>query len=268
MVNILGHIGALLRLIRWHNLLIVAATQVLLRECIIVPFLKHGYMKPQLPVSLFVILVIATVFITAGGYAINDYFDRKMDRVNKPQSLIVGRLIYPRHAMAYHLFFSITGIILGCWVALKSGQLFLGLLFFVVAGLLWFYSTTYKRELLLGNMVVALLTALVPFIVLLFELPLLAHHYGSDAGPIVRNLMTWVVGFALFAFLLNLIREMMKDAEDFEGDQAYGKNTVAVAWGIKATQWISATLIFLTIALLFLAWYFLYLIKSPWSISW
>jgi 4-hydroxybenzoate polyprenyltransferase len=256
MVNILSHIGALLRLIRWYNLLIVAATQVLLRECIIVPFLKHGYMEPQLPVSLFVLLVIATVFITAGGYAINDYFDRKMDRVNKPQSLIVGRLIYPRHAMAYHLFFSIAGIILGCWVALKSGQLFLGLLFFIVAGLLWFYSTTYKRELLLGNLVVALLTALVPFIVLLFELPLLARHYGSDASPIARNLMTWVLGFALFAFLLNLIREMMKDAEDFEGDQAYGKNTVAVTWGIKVSQWISVTLVFLTVVLLFLAWYF------------
>src|SRR4030043_1138553 len=102
MVMALNHTLALFRLIRLPNLLIVAATQVLIRQCIIVPLLKQAHLEPQLPDGLFIMLVIATVFITAGGYAINDYFDRKMDRINKPQNLIVGRLIYPKHAMAYH----------------------------------------------------------------------------------------------------------------------------------------------------------------------
>jgi 4-hydroxybenzoate polyprenyltransferase len=254
MVKILNHSLALLRLIRWPNLLIIAVSQVLIRQCVLVPLLKQGQMEPQLSSPLFTMLVIATVFIAAGGYAINDYFDRKMDRVNKPQALIVGRLIYPRHAMAYHLFFSIAGVLIGTWVAFRAGELYLSLVFFMVSGLLWFYSTTYKRELLLGNIIVALLTALVPFLVLLFELPLLAGNYGSEVTSISHYLMIWVLGFSLFAFLLNLIREIVKDAEDFEGDQAYGKKTVAVIWGIKVSRYISVILICLTVALISTSW--------------
>ena len=252
----MNHLVALLRLIRWPNLLIVASSQVLIRQCVLVPLLRQVNMEVQLPTGLFALLVIATVCITAGGYAINDYFDRKMDRVNKPQSLIVGRLIYPRHAMAYHLFFSIAGVVLGSWVAFRSGQLFLSLVFFMVSGLLWFYSTSYKRELLLGNILVALMTAMVPFLVLLIELPLLARAYGSDVTPMTRSLLIWVLGFSLFAFLLNLIREIVKDAEDFEGDQAYGKRTVPVIWGMNVARLISVALVIMTITLLLLAWLF------------
>ena len=213
-------------------------------------------MEPQLPVSLFSLLVIATVCIAAGGYAINDYFDRNIDRINKPDSMVVGTRIFPRHAMAYHLFFTVAGIVIGTGVSLRIGQLYLSLVFFMVSGLLWFYSTIYKRELLLGNIIVALLTALVPFIVLLFELPLLAKEYGSQVNPISHYLMIWVLGFALFAFLLNLIREIVKDTEDFEGDQAFGKRTIPVAWGLKAAHWIPLVLITFTVALLTIAWLF------------
>jgi 4-hydroxybenzoate polyprenyltransferase len=256
MVVIGNHIIALIRLIRLPNLLIVAATQILIRYCVILPLLEQGQMNLQLAGGLFAWLVVATVLITAGGYVINDYFDRKMDRVNKPDSVIVGRLIYPRHAMAYHLFFSIMGVLIGTWISYKAGLLYLSFVFFMVSGLLWFYSTTYKRELLLGNIIVALLTALVPFMVLLYELPLLARSYGSTVTHMIRYLMIWVLGFSLFAFLLNLIREIIKDAEDFEGDQAYGKKTVPVIWGMKVTRWITAVLLLITILLLILAWYF------------
>lgn len=254
MVKILAHIAAVFRMIRLSNLLIVAVSQVLVRQCLIVPLLKQVHMEPQLPPGSFAFLVLATVFITAGGYAINDYFDRKIDRVNKPETQIVGALIYPRHAMAYHLAFTILGVILGTWVALKAGELYLSLVFFIVSGLLWFYSTSYKHELLFGNVVVALLTSLVPFIVLLFELPLLGKNYGANINFILPVLMKWVLGFSLFAFLVNLIREIVKDAEDFEGDQAYGKKTIPVAWGLGAARLISLALIALTVALFVFAW--------------
>lgn len=214
MVKVLNHIRSLIRLIRWPNLLMVAATQILIRYFVILPLLKQEKMTLQLSGELFALLVAATVLIAAGGYVINDYFDRKMDRVNKPGSVIVGKLIYPRHAMAYHLIFSISGVLIGTWVSFRAGLLFLSLIFYMVSGLLWFYSTTYKRELLLGNIIVALLTALVPFLVLLYELPLLARNYGAMASPVVRYLLIWVLGFSLFAFMLNLIREIIKDAED------------------------------------------------------
>jgi 4-hydroxybenzoate polyprenyltransferase len=251
-----GHISALFRLIRMPNLLIVAATQILIRYCIISPLLKQGNMSLQLPGGLFAMLVIATVFTTAAGYVINDYFDRKIDRVNKPAAVIVGKSVYPRLAMAYHLFLSITGTLLGIWVSFRAHVLFLSLIFFMVNGLLWFYSTTYKRQFLLGNFIVALLAALVPFLVLLYELPLLAREYGSRAAPMVKYLMIWVLGFAVFAFLVNLIREFVKDAEDLEGDRVYGKRTIPVVWGIPATRWISAALLLVAVILLISAWYF------------
>ncbi len=241
-------------MVRLPNLLIVTITQILVRQCLIVPLLRQVHMEPQLPPGSFAILVLATVFIAAGGYAINDYFDRKIDRVNKPETQIVGTLIYPRHAMAYHLAFTILGVILGTWVALKAGELYLSLVFFAVSGLLWFYSTSYKHELLFGNVVIALLTSLVPFMVLLFELPLLARNYGANINYILPVLMKWVLGFSLFAFLVNLIREIVKDAEDFEGDQAYGKKTIPVVWGMGAARSISLVLIVLTVALFVFAW--------------
>lgn len=256
MTKVFQYIFTLLRLIRFLNLLIIAGTQLLVRYCVLNPLLGHNNMAAQLPDGSFILLVVATVFTAAAGYAINDYFDRKMDQVNKPESLIVGRLIYPRHAMAYHLFFSISGALIGTWVSYKAGLLYLSLVFYMVSGLLWFYSTTYKREFLLGNVIVALLTALVPFLVLLYELPLLARTYGQHVIPVVHNLLIWFLGFSLFAFLLNFAREVVKDAEDFEGDQAYGKRSVPVVWGMVAARWISTVVIVVSILLLGLAWHF------------
>jgi|WetSurMetagenome_2_1015567.scaffolds.fasta_scaffold54763_2 4-hydroxybenzoate polyprenyltransferase len=255
MVNILRNSTPILKLVRWPNLIIVAITQILVRQCLLVPLLKRAYMEPQLPVGGFILLVAATVLITAGGYTINDYFDRKIDRVNRPDNLIVGTLIYPRYAMAYHLIFTISGVILGTWAAILANQLYLALVFIMVSGLLWFYSTIYKREFLLGNIIVALLTGFVPFLVLLFELPLLARAYGVDVHLIIHLLMIWVPGFSLFAFLLNLAREVIKDSEDFEGDRAYGKKTIPVIWGMGAARWIVVTINACIIALLMAAWF-------------
>lgn len=253
MVNA-AYISALLRLVRLPNLVIIVATQVLIRYCILSPLLDRAHMELQLSGSLFAGLLFATAFTAAAGYVINDYFDRKIDRVNKPGDVIVGRIIFPRHAMAYHLFFSIAGAVTGTWISFRAGVPYLSLVYFMVGGLLWFYSTTYKRELLLGNLIVSLLTALVPFLVLLYELPLLAKAYGSPAREMAGILTTWVAGFSVFAFLTNLVREIIKDAEDHEGDLRYGKRTIPVAWGLVATRWIAAIVVSLSIILLCLAW--------------
>jgi 4-hydroxybenzoate polyprenyltransferase len=113
MVRDSGHITAFFRLIRLPNLLIVAATQILIRYSIISPLLAQGNMSLQLPNGLFAMLVLATVFTTAAGYVINDYFDRKIDRVNKPSAVIVGKLVYPRHAMAYHSAYQVLYLVSG-----------------------------------------------------------------------------------------------------------------------------------------------------------
>jgi 4-hydroxybenzoate polyprenyltransferase len=131
-------------------------------------------------------------------------------------------------------------------------------LFLVVSGLLYFYSASYKRQFLIGNLVVALLTALVPMLVVFYEWPALYRYYSLNAIrlPEFNFIIYWIGGFSLFAFITNLIREIIKDIEDFEGDLAYGRNTIPVVIGILSAKIVSVSLILIMVVLLYLIWHF------------
>lgn len=253
------------RLVRWPNLLIVALTQYIIRYLIIEPILMVYNFELQLTDLQFMILVLSTVLITAAGYVINDYFDIQTDRLNKPSRIIVGKEISRRTAMTWHNILNLIGIGLGTYVAFVIKIPILSLTFILTSGILWFYSTTYKRQLLVGNIIVALLTALVPLIIVIFELPVINKVFQFRLEATGQNLSIifyWVLGFAFFAFNLTLIREIIKDIEDFEGDKAFGRNTLPIALGTKNTIYIISALIVVTIlSLLFV--YFRYLLNSP-----
>jgi 4-hydroxybenzoate polyprenyltransferase len=260
---------AFFKLIRWQNLLIVVLTMVLMRYAVIAPLIgKIGVtlIKSQgleVPMTIqstwidFLLLVAATVLLTAGGYVINDYFDIKTDLINKGK-VIVGTKIPRRHAMMWHNIFNLTGVAIGFYISWKAGYIMLGTIFLLVSGLLYFYSASYKRQFLIGNLIVAILTAMVPLLVVLYEWPALYRFYKINAVslPDINFILFWVGGFALFAFLTTLTREIIKDIEDFDGDIAYGRNTVPVVIGILSAKVVSICLIILTVALLYLAWYF------------
>jgi 4-hydroxybenzoate polyprenyltransferase len=256
---------AFLNLIRWQNLLMVILTMLLIRYAVVAPLIsKIGVVLISgngevIPMSLkfpwydFSMLVAATVFITAGGYVINDYFDIKTDLINKGK-VIVGTKIPRRQAMMWHNIFNIAGVAAGFYISFKSGYIWLGTMFLIVSGLLYFYSASYKRQFLIGNLIVALLTGLVPMLVVFFEWPALYKYYTINAVmfPEINFIVYWVGGFALFAFLTNLIREIIKDIEDFEGDIAYGRNTIPVVIGIVSAKIVSISLIAITIILLYI----------------
>ena len=130
-------------------------------------------------------------------------------------------------------------------------------IFMLVSGLLYFYSASYKRQFLIGNIIVSILTAMVPMMVVLFEAPVLYRYYAVNSVtlPDLSLIFYWVGGFALFAFLTTLTREIIKDIEDFEGDVAYGRNTVPVVLGILTSRIVAGTLVFITILLLYTIWY-------------
>jgi 4-hydroxybenzoate polyprenyltransferase len=254
MVKQLKILIAFFRLIRLPNLIIIAVTQSFIRWFIIKPLLAVSDFQIQMTRFEFSLLVVATVLIAASGYIINDYFDRKADLVNRPGRVIVGRLINRRYAMFFHIIFSILGIIAGVYLAYSIGQLSLSIIFFFASGVLWFYSTTYKRQLLLGNLIVALLVGVVPLLVLLFEFPLLVQRYKLfilATGLNFDYLIFWVVSYAGFAFLLTLIREIIKDIEDFEGDSVFGRQTIPIVWGTGIATWIVISLIVITIIPIF-----------------
>lgn len=247
----------------------VILTMVLMRYAVIAPLiskigvvLKNGNgdtipMTLQFPWYDFVLLVFATVCLTAGGYVINDYFDIKTDLINKGK-VIVGTKVARRQAMMWHNLLNIVGVAIGFYISYVAGYLWLGALFLVVSGLLYFYSASYKRQFLIGNIVVALLTAMVPMLVVFYEWPALYKYYTVNAValPEFNFIVYWIGGFSLFAFLINLIREIIKDIEDFEGDIAYGRNTIPVVIGILSAKIVSISLILITIILLCLTWNF------------
>jgi 4-hydroxybenzoate polyprenyltransferase len=258
---------AFLKLIRWKNLLIVILTMILMRYCVLAALIGKlsiimqdgttATMSLRFSLPDFILLVLATVFLTAGGYVINDYFDIKTDLINKGK-VIVGTRIPRRHAMMWHNIFNIAGVLIGFYISWKSGYFWLGSMFLLVSGLLYFYSASYKRQFLIGNLVVAALVAMVPLLVVIYEWPALYRYYTVNAInlPDISFIFYWVGGFALFAFLTTLTREIIKDIEDFEGDIAYGRNTVPVVLGILTARIISIALVVITIILLFLAWHF------------
>jgi len=249
---------AYLKLIRYPNLIIIVMTQYLMRWGIIEPMLELNQFKLQMDAFHFFLLVLSTVAITAAGYVINDYFDTHTDLLNKPRQVIVGTSIHRRFAIIFHSLLNVIGVGLGFYISFHIGIPYLGFVFVLVAGLLWFYSTTYKRQFLVGNLLVALLTAVVPLMVPIFEIPLLNETYRQ---VLIENQMSfmyilyWVLAFSFFAFMTNLIREIIKDMEDFEGDRLYGRNSLPVVLGMPSSKVVVHVLTMATLAGLIFAWF-------------
>ncbi len=244
---------SILRLIRFPNLVIIVATQYAMRYLLMEPLLPSDSFHLQFGDAQFFLLVLSTVFIAAAGYIINDYFDTRADLINKPSRVVIGIQISRREAMTMHALLNIIGIGIGVYLSFYVKIPALSFVFVMATGLLWFYSTNYKRQFLVGNLSVAFLTGLVPLMVVLFEIPMLNREYGA---VMLRNntnfnyMIAWVGGFSFFAFLTTLIREVIKDAEDFKGDRAYGMKTVPIVLGVFWTKLVLVLLIGFTLFML------------------
>jgi 4-hydroxybenzoate polyprenyltransferase len=238
------NIRAFINLIRFNNLVVIALTMLVTRYCMIQPILavRHPDMQLQLSHTDFFLLIISTLLIAAAGYIINDYFDVKTDRINKPEKLYIDNGVKRRLAIVIHTIFNVLGFAIGVYVAHKANNIFLCSIQFISITALWFYSTHLKRQVLNGNILVAALSALVPLLVLFFEMPLLEHKFLESIKSF-SFLYLSVCSFALFAFLLSLVREIIKDIEDLKGDYETGCRTMPIVWGVKAAKAIVAGLI-------------------------
>jgi 4-hydroxybenzoate polyprenyltransferase len=244
---------------------------IAIRYGLIYPFLKIYHIDFELSLLNFVLLVASTVFIAAGGYVINDYFDRKIDMENKPDKVVVGTHIESRRVMSLHNAFTAIGLILGFYVSFDLDRNSFSIIFIIISGALWFYSTLYKRHLLVGNLLIALLTAVVPLLVLLYDVPLLLEKYQlvflskPEVYKEIQYMMYSVVLFAGFAFLTTLVREIIKDIQDMEGDCECYRVTIPIAWGVTAAKIISSVLTLVTIGALWFI-YYIFLQNDIWSL--
>jgi 4-hydroxybenzoate polyprenyltransferase len=230
-----------------------------MRYLIIVPLLKVINLEPQFSNLNFMLLVLATTLIAAAGYAINDYFDRKVDLVNHPDSVLVGTKIPRRMAMTLNNTFNAISILAAFYISWRIGHFNMGFIFVLITGILWFYSATYKKWFLVGNLIVAVFSALVPFFVLLYEIPLLNNltTIGENEVGIISLIFIYITGYSFFAFMTTLSREIIKDIEDIEGDRSYGRKTMPVVTGIKFTKSIVIAInTFIAAAVIYVSWFF------------
>lgn len=213
-----------MRLVRWPNLLIL-----LLAQYFTVYFLA-GAIDSILNIEMF-LLAISTSILAAAGYLINDYYDVKIDYINKPDRVIVDKILKRRVVMVVHTLMNFTGITIGLYLSLE-----IGIIHFVSAFFLWLYSNQLKRLPFVGNFVVAALTGLSISIIGIYfkQNQLLVHTY------------------ALFAFCISLIREIIKDMEDLKGDSIFGCRTLPIIWGIRKTKNLVYILIIIFFGLLYI----------------
>ena len=251
-----------LKILRLPNLAIIILSQVMLRYFVIGTFLELSGIRPMLGLFSFGLLVLSTLLIAAGGYVINDYFDIEIDKLNKPKQQIAGNLIPVKNIMTFYSALTIPGIILGFYVAYQVDYFLLGFIFPFVAMMLWYYSSKYQKAILLGNLSISLLSALVILIVWLFEFFAIRNDpiVYVEALKQIKPVGVVVAAYAIFAFLVTLVREILKDIEDIDGDENGGYKTLAIVTGkIKARNFAivihAATFLFLAICQYFLYQY-------------
>lgn len=198
---------ALVRLTRLWNLLIIGLAQ----------YCTAGFLisASSLTDLRLLLLSLSTILIAAGGYSINDYYDVKIDLINKPERVVVGKVLSRRTVLVLHTLLTLTGIGIGFLLSWSIGFLHFGSAF-----LLWLYSNALKRLPFIGNFAVAILTGLSIYVVNLLIPPVLAT----------------VSIYALFAFFITLIREIIKDMEDLKGDNTFGCRTLPIVWGLRPTK--------------------------------
>lgn len=223
----------------------------MVRWCIVYPELSIRGFSLQLSGLQFFMLSLSTVMIAAAGYIINDYFDVRIDKVNKPERMIIDKGVKRRVAIGAHTMINFLAILAGFAVSYSIGMWKLVAFHLVCATGLWFYSTTFKRKFFIGNFVVAAFTALVPLIVGIYELGAFykSSHYAESASGF-KYIWIPLLGVSFFAFITTLLREIIKDIEDMDGDKEYGCKTMPIVLGMRTSKLIVIGLSLATMACL------------------
>ena len=259
--------AAFFRLIRWPNLFFIVLTQFLFYFCAILSsYHIQGITGTWfLSWTWFWWLTAASVLIAAAGYIINDYFDLDIDQVNKPGDIIVQRIIKRRWAIFWHMGISVAGVLISFIISWKIGNWIIGPVNLASVFLLLFYSTTFKKKFLIGNIIISLLTAWVVFVLYISELDLVIFTRHQNYQLALTRIFKLAVLYGGFAFVISLVREVVKDMEDIKGDEKFGCRTMPVVWGIPASKVFAGVwLIVLITAVLVL---FVYAILIGWFVA-
>jgi 4-hydroxybenzoate polyprenyltransferase len=238
------------------NLLIVAVTMYISRYVVLVDVLeKRGNTELALNSIHFGALVLSALLITAAGNVINDYFDQRVDKINKPEKVIVGKAVSRKVAILIHQGMNLLALGLAAWVSVQASYWQLLILPLLIMFFLWWYSPVFKKKPLVGNLIVAFCTAAVPVFAVVADLHVLKDSLMAVAWQglsLYAYAWLWIFGVAAFAFTLTMIREAIKDAQDEPGDREGQYQTIPIIWGMKRTK--SYVLVWITVFFLMTGW--------------
>ena len=217
-----------LKVIRFKNLLMLALMQLIVR---------YGFLEFQsVPLALtdwqFALLVLSTICIAAGGYLMNNIFDTETDLYNKPQHVVIGTKISETAAYNYYIAFNIIGVGIGFYLSNAINKPSFAILFVAIAATLYLYASSFKKYLLIGNILIATLLSISVLIVGVFDL---LPNITLENQAVMGMLFKVLLDYAIFAFIVNLLREIVKDLEDVNGDYNQGMNTLPIALGVERT---------------------------------
>ena len=235
-----------LKLVRYQNLLLLAFMQLIFRF----GFLKMQNIYLSLADWQYGLLDLSTVLLAAGGYVINDIFDQATDSENKPNKVIVGKNISEAKAYNIYVALNITGVGIGFYLSNVIQKPGFVAIFIIIAATLYLYASSLKQMLLVGNIIVALLLSFSVIIIGIFDL-LPATYDGNQ--QLMSVMFRILLDYAIFAFIINFIREIVKDMEDVNGDYNQGMSTLPIALGIQRTGKVAFGL--MALALLILLFY-------------
>lgn len=216
------------KLIRWKNLILIALVQYLVKYALLLPFYESYQVTTTLSTLAFTLLVIATICIAAGGYVINDIYDIETDKVNKPSKVIINKHISEKNALNLFIILNVIGVGLGFYLSNGIGKSGYFVIFIIASALLYIYSSYLKQMLLVGNVVVSLVVSLSILLVGIFELLPVINDANRD---IQITFFKIILDYAVFAFMINLVREIVKDIEDIDGDYKAGMQTLPIVLG-------------------------------------
>ncbi|MDA8874572.1 UbiA family prenyltransferase, partial [Winogradskyella sp.] len=199
------------KLIRWKNLLLLVLTQILIKYALLEPLRQNYSISLALSTIDFIYLIIATVFIAAAGYIINDIEDVVTDKINKPDSIIIGKFISEKTATYLFITLNLFGVTFGYLLSLSIEKSSFFIIFVIVSAILYVYSTFLKSIPLVGNIIVAALVSLSILLVGLFDLTPVLTKANQSTQLFFFDL---IKDYAIFAFMLSLLREIVKDIED------------------------------------------------------
>jgi len=229
-------------LVRWKNLLLITYVFFLIKF-LLFPSLNTA---TNLSILQFLVLWISIVFITAAGYIINDIKDIGTDKINKPNAVIVSELITIEKAKQWYIYINTIGITIGIIFSLNIEKPFIAFVFIGTSLLLNWYANYLKSRPLIGNFLVSFLVAFSIILLAILDI----NYQTNSLYQIFTILIIYTLG--IFAFFMNLAREIVKDIEDIKGDYSLNMKTLPIIFGVSRIRKTVSLLTLIPVFLLLL----------------